>query len=78
MAALFVIAGAIPPALASKQNRLPKPSGSTPLWPFVVVLALGAVMAVTISVTGYRTPALPPSGSAASGSFAAGPPVRVA
>ena len=57
MAALFVIGIAIPPELASKRNQLPKPTGSTPLWPFVVILVLGAIVAVAIAVVGYRTPA---------------------
>lgn len=58
MGALVVIGIAIPPALASKRNRLPKPTGSTPLWPFVVILVLGVAVAVAIAVVGYRTPAL--------------------
>jgi hypothetical protein len=64
MGALFVIGGAIPPALASKRNQVPNPTGAMPLWPYIVVLGLGASMVVTIAAAGYRAPALP-SGVAA-------------
>lgn len=56
MSALVIIGIAVVAALGSRPER----GGSTPIWPFVVVVVLGLTMAVIIPVVGYRAAPLAP------------------